>query len=121
MLTSDPQIPWVVYSLLFNIFLFIIEGAIIYYSSKFTSKPLMILGILFFVMHVVTRYFDVLWDLLSGSLLFIITGINTEIFLSTFEEIFRSWRKLAVVREKPIYHSHDSPFNVEKLGRNLPG
>ena len=73
--TSGPSISWIIYSLIFNILLFIFSATLIYYSTKINSKMLLNFAIVGFVIHVVTRYFDLFWDLLSGSMLFIITGI----------------------------------------------
>ena len=72
---TGPEISWVVYSILFNTMLFVIAGIFIYYSTRINSKTLLYFSFAAFFIHVVTRYFDIFWDLLSGSLLFIITGI----------------------------------------------
>jgi uncharacterized membrane protein len=72
---TGPKIPWVAYTIIFNTMLFIIAGTFIYYSTRINSKILLNFSIAAFFVQVVTRYFDIFWDLLSGSLLFIITGI----------------------------------------------
>ena len=72
---TGPKISWIVYSIIFNTMLFVIAGTFIYYSTRINSKILLNFSIAAFFIHVVTRYFDIFWDLLSGSLLFIITGI----------------------------------------------
>ncbi len=75
LLISGPSLSWMVYSAIFNILLFAMTGTLIYYSTRINSKTLLNLAVAGFVLHVMTRYFDLFWDLLSGSLLFIITGI----------------------------------------------
>jgi uncharacterized membrane protein len=72
---SGPNISWILYSLVFNVLLFTIVGTFIYYSTKINSKILLNFAIAGFILHVATRYVDIFWDLLSGSLLFIVTGI----------------------------------------------
>jgi uncharacterized membrane protein len=72
---AGPKISWIAYSIIFNAMLFIILGILIYYSTQTNSKILLNFSIGVFMLHVLTRYFDVFWDLLSGSLLFIITGV----------------------------------------------
>ncbi|MCP4135287.1 MAG: DUF2157 domain-containing protein [bacterium] len=71
---SGPSISWVIYSLIFNILLFVFIGVLIYYSTRVNSKALANLAIAAFMIHITTRYFDVFWDLLSGAALFLITG-----------------------------------------------
>ncbi len=72
---SDPAIPWIVYSVIFNLLLLLATGAGIWYSTTIQSRALLNFSIAAFVIHIGTRYFDLFWDMLSGSLLFIITGI----------------------------------------------
>ena len=72
---AHPNLSWIVYSLIFNLLLFMIEGALIYTGTKNKSQIIVVLGIFLFIQHVLTRYFDLIWDLLSGSALFIITGL----------------------------------------------
>jgi len=72
---SGPGVSWIVYSLLFNILLFVATAIFIYYSTRINSRLLLNFAIAGFVLHVVTRYFDVFWDLMSGAGLFIVTGI----------------------------------------------
>lgn len=72
---SGPGVSWIAYSLLFNILLFIITAIFIYYSTCINSRLLLNFAISGFVLHVVTRYFDIFWDLMSGAGLFILTGI----------------------------------------------
>ncbi len=72
---SGPAVSWVTYSLIFNILLFTLEGSTIYYGVK-TNAPRVVNAALFvFVLHVLTRYFDLFFDMLSGSALFIVTGL----------------------------------------------
>ena len=75
LLTAGPRIPWVVYSFTFNLLLFIISAVYMYYSSIIKSKQLLNFATIAIVIHILTRYFDLFWDMFSGSLLFIITGI----------------------------------------------
>ncbi|MFC1670937.1 DUF2157 domain-containing protein [Spirochaetota bacterium] len=72
---TGPEISWVAYSLIFNLLLFVVTGTLIYYSTKINSKMLLNFAISGFTLHVITRYFDLFWDLLSGAFLFIITGV----------------------------------------------
>ena len=75
LLSAGPHIPWVVYSFTFNLLLFIISGVYMYYSSIIRSRALLNFAAVAIVIHIFTRYFDLFWDMFSGSLLFIITGI----------------------------------------------
>jgi hypothetical protein len=75
LLTAGQRIPWVVYSFTFNLLLFIISAVYMYYSSIIKSKALLNFAAAAIVVHIFTRYFDLFWDMFSGSLLFIITGI----------------------------------------------
>ena len=72
---SGPGISWKLYSLIFNFLLFVIIGTLIYYSVVINSATLANFAIFGFIVHILTRYFDLLWDLLSGSTLFIVTGM----------------------------------------------
>ena len=76
---SDEKRPilakWIKFTLLFNVLLFVVEGAVIVYGAKSSSKALVMVGIGFFALHVTTRYFDLLWDMFSGSILLIATGV----------------------------------------------
>lgn len=74
LLIAGPSVPWPVYSVAFNLLLLVTEGVLLYYSTRVNSVLLVNLAIAGFGLQVTTRYFDVFWDLLSGSLLFIITG-----------------------------------------------
>lgn len=73
-LIAGPQIPWTLYSVIFNLLLLGISVTYIYYSTVIQSKMLLNIAIAAFVLHVLTRYFDLFWDMLSGSLFFIVTG-----------------------------------------------
>ena len=75
LLTAGPNIPWVIYSVTFNLLLFIISAVYMYYSSIIKSKNLLDFAAIAIAIHIFTRYFDLFWDMFSGSLLFIITGI----------------------------------------------
>ncbi len=75
LLITGPGVSWIFYSLAFNFLLFILEAAMIYYSTIINSSKLANLGIICVVVHVFTRYFDIFWDLLSGSTLFLFTGV----------------------------------------------
>jgi uncharacterized membrane protein len=72
---SGPDVSWIIYSLVFNLLLLLASGAGIWYSTVIQSRVLLNFSIAAFVIHIGTRYFDLFWDMLSGSLLFIITGI----------------------------------------------
>ena len=75
LLIAGPNIPWVVYSVTFNLLLFIISAVYMYYSSIIKSKNLLDFAAIAIAIHIFTRYFDLFWDMFSGALLFIITGI----------------------------------------------
>ncbi|MCB1317446.1 MAG: DUF2157 domain-containing protein, partial [Leptospiraceae bacterium] len=72
---SNPNVPWQVYSVLFNFQLFVFAAVLIYYSTRIKSIALANLALAGLVAQVITRYFDLFWDLLSGSALFITTGV----------------------------------------------
>jgi uncharacterized membrane protein len=72
---ASPSVPWEAYSAVFNVLLFVVDGVLIYYAIRVNSAALANVAIGALVLQIVTRYFDLFWDLLSGSLLFIVTGI----------------------------------------------
>jgi uncharacterized membrane protein len=74
MFIAGPAVPWQLYSVIFNLLLFIIAATYIYYSTVIQSKLLLNAAVAAFVIHIITRYFDLFWDMFSGALLFIITG-----------------------------------------------
>ena len=71
---ASPKIPWELYSVIFNLLLLGISITYIYYSTVIQSKLLLNVSIVAFLVHVLTRYFDLFWDMFSGSLFFIATG-----------------------------------------------
>jgi len=75
MFIANEKIRWEVYSLIFNALLFILTATFIYYSTKINSKILLNFAITGFVLQILTRYIDTIWDLLSGSVLFIVSGV----------------------------------------------
>jgi len=91
---AGPQVSWEVYSIAFNVLLLVVVGVLIYYSTRVNSVLLLNLAIAGFGLQVTTRYFDIFWDLLSGSLLFIVTGIV----------LFGGGLLLEVNRRKVIQH-----------------
>jgi len=72
---SGPHVSWIVYSIVFNLLLLLTSMVYIYYSAVIQSRVVLNLAVIAFIAHVVTRYFDLFWDMLSGALLFIATGI----------------------------------------------
>ncbi|MCB9640919.1 MAG: DUF2157 domain-containing protein [Myxococcales bacterium] len=72
---SGPRWSWVAYSLYFNIILFLMVALLLFYSVKINSVRLVYFALGGLILQVITRYFDVLWELISGSLLFIVTGL----------------------------------------------
>lgn len=72
---ASPGTPWAVYSLFFNALLVTFIGILVFYSTKIHSILLLNFVIIGFIIHLLTRYFDLIWDLLSGSVLFVISGI----------------------------------------------
>lgn len=75
LLVAGPSIPWQVYSVAFNLLLLLFEGVLLYYATRINSTVVANIAIAAFALQVFTRYVDIFWDLLSGSLLFIITGL----------------------------------------------
>jgi uncharacterized membrane protein len=75
LLIARPSLGWIPYTILFNLLLFLIIGAVIWYSTHINSKALVNLAVAGFILVLLTRYFDLLWDALSGSALFIVTGL----------------------------------------------
>jgi uncharacterized membrane protein len=75
MFTAGPDMSWIVYSLLFNALLLAISATYIWYSTIIQSKVLLNIMVIAFVILIFTRYFDLFWDMLSGSVLFITTGV----------------------------------------------
>jgi len=73
--TAGPEVPWEIYSITFNLLLFITSAVFMYYSTILQSKKILNFATAGIILHVSTRYFDLFWDMFSGSLLFIITGI----------------------------------------------
>ncbi len=69
--SAGPGVSWIVYSLIFNVLLLISSSVVIYYSTVIQSRMLLNAGIIIFVIHLSTRYFDLFWDMLYGSVLFI--------------------------------------------------
>ncbi|MCP4399662.1 MAG: DUF2157 domain-containing protein [bacterium] len=72
---SGPDVSWIAYSLIFNALLFLMTATMIYYSSRINSAKLANLAIAGCLLQLISRYFDVFWDMLSGSALFIATGL----------------------------------------------
>ncbi len=75
LLVSGPWIPWELYSVIFNILLFLTSSVLMYYSSVIQSKRILNFATAGIIIQVFTRYFDLFWDMFSGAMLFIITGI----------------------------------------------
>lgn len=72
---AKPDMSWAMYSVVFNLLLLLISIVCIYYSTVIQSRIILNIAIGAFILHVVVRYFDLFWNMLSGSLLFIVTGI----------------------------------------------
>jgi hypothetical protein len=72
---SGPGVHWILYSVIFNALLFLMTATLIYYSTQINSAKLVNLAIAGFLLQVITRYFDIFWDMFSGSILFIATGL----------------------------------------------
>lgn len=72
---AGPGVPWQAYAIVFNLLLLIFIGVLLYESVRHNSLMLLNIALAGFVLLLVTRYIDIFWDLLSGSLLFIVTGI----------------------------------------------
>jgi uncharacterized membrane protein len=73
--TAGPGVPWEMYSITFNLLLFVTSAVYMYYSTIVQSKKILNFATAGIIIHVFTRYFDLFWDMFSGSLLFIITGV----------------------------------------------
>ena len=72
---ARPDTSWIVYSLLFNSLLVIFSSIYMFYSSVIQSKALLNIMVAAFVLHIITRYFDLFWDMLSGSVFLLCTGL----------------------------------------------
>jgi len=72
---AGPNTSWIVYSLLFNSLLVIFSSIYMFYSSVIQSKALLNIMVCAFVLHILTRYFDLFWDMLSGSIFLLCTGL----------------------------------------------
>jgi len=72
---SGPGVGIIGYQIAFNLLLFTGAGAMIYYSVRMNSVKLANISIAGLVLILLTRYFDVFFDRLSGSALFLVTGI----------------------------------------------
>ena len=73
--SSGPAVNWRAYSILTNLLLLCITVGLVHYSAKINSVITLNLSIIGFLLHLITRYVDLIWDMLSGSTLFIITGL----------------------------------------------
>jgi uncharacterized membrane protein len=60
---------------LVNLALLVYLGLVLSVAVRLDSRGLANLAIAGFLLQMVVRYFDVLWDMLSGSALFIVTGL----------------------------------------------
>ncbi|MBP8083303.1 MAG: DUF2157 domain-containing protein [Spirochaetes bacterium] len=72
---AGPSTSWIIYSLLFNSLLVIFSSIYMFYSSVIQSKALLNIMVCAFVLHIITRYFDLFWDMLSGSVFLLCTGL----------------------------------------------
>jgi len=71
---ASPELSQDIYPIVFNLLLFVIIGLAIYYASKINSTILVNFSIVGFIILVYTRYFDIFWNLLSGSIFIMMTG-----------------------------------------------
>ncbi|MEW5737236.1 MAG: DUF2157 domain-containing protein [Thermodesulfobacteriota bacterium] len=71
---SGPGVPWKAYSFSINGLLFVCLAVLLYYGVYQGHRAAGNLALGGFLLVVTTRYFDLFWDLLSGSALFIVTG-----------------------------------------------
>ena len=101
---AGPSLGWQVYSVLFNLLLLLLEGALLYHATRVNSALLANAAIAAFAVQVFTRYVDVFWDLLSGSLLFIITGLV----------VFGGGFVLELNRRKLMRHIREQPPRDEE-------
>lgn len=74
-IATDFNPDWITFSLIFNAMLIIVTIVYIHYSAVTRSKAVLNLAVIAFAVIIFTRYFDLFWDMLSGSVLFISTGI----------------------------------------------
>ena len=72
---AGPNTSWIAYSMLFNSLLVIFSSIYMFYSSVIQSKALLNIMVCTFVLHILTRYFDLFWDMLSGSIFLLCTGL----------------------------------------------
>jgi uncharacterized membrane protein len=73
--SANPEMSWIFYSIMFNAMLIIVTAVYIHYSAITRSKAVLNLAVIAFAVIIFTRYFDLFWDMLSGSILFISTGV----------------------------------------------
>ncbi len=72
---AGPSVPWELYSITFNLLLLTTSAVYMYYSTAVQSKKILNFATAAIIIQVFTRYFDMFWDMFSGSILFIVTGI----------------------------------------------
>ncbi len=75
LVAGGPWLPPAAYVVFFSLLLLIFVGAMLVYSIRIASVALANTAIAGLVLLILTRYFDLAWDLLSGSALFIVTGL----------------------------------------------
>jgi len=75
MLLPGTAMPPTLRQILLNSLLFFLAGAVIVHAVGRNSTALVNVAILAVVLHLLTRYFDVFWDMLYGSLFFLVTGV----------------------------------------------
>jgi uncharacterized membrane protein len=93
MFSARPSMSWIFYSVMFNAMLIILTAVYIHYSAVTRSKAVLNLAVIAFAVIIITRYFDLFWDMLSGSLLFILTGIFGLLFGYLLEQKRRKMSK----------------------------
>jgi hypothetical protein len=79
--------------IILNAMLFTIFGLVIAYGVEVNSTTFVNLGAIAVVVLVMTRYFDVFWDMLHGSLFFIVTGVALFAIAGLMEWQRRRWLK----------------------------
>lgn len=68
-------LPSTLRQIVLNAMLFLMAGSLIAYAVGKNSTALLNVGAAIVVMHIFTRYFDVFWSRLEGSIFFIVTGV----------------------------------------------
>ncbi len=82
LLFAGPERSWIFYSIITNIILLVFSLGLVFLATRYASRKMVALALGFFALHITTRYFDLFWDMFSGSIMLIVSGAI--IFLGGF-------------------------------------